>query len=455
MKGFVLTPDAVVDLMVDKLFGDLPPNPDATVLDPGCGTGAFVDGVIRWCNSHSTPLPSITGIDSDPAHVKAARARFAGVERASIRRADFLSADLPLFDYVIGNPPYVPITALTLDEREVYRRHFVTATGRFDLYLLFFEQAVRRLKPGGRLVFITPEKFLYVGTAAPLRELLARRHVQELHFVDESTFGELVTYPLITTVVERPPGAPTRVTDRAGVVTSIVLPRRPVSWLPQLRGATHRTEGPTLADAAVRISCGVATGADSVFLQRTSELDPALRRFAHPTLAGRQIGPGRTIASTHSLLVPYDNSGELIPEARLGRLAKYLAEPGRKARLLARTCVTRKPWYAFHETPPLQDLLRPKILCKDIGASPFFIADREGTLVPRHSVYYIVPRDASGLDDLAEYLNSAPAQEWLDNHCQRAAHGFIRLQSHVLKCLPVPARFVQDLQHDAFEIAAV
>ncbi len=37
-------------------------------------------------------------------------------------------------------------------------------------------------------------------------------------------------------------------------------------------------------------------------------------------------------------------------------------------------------------------ILRPKILCKDIGEKPQFWVDRSGQIVPRHSVYYIVPQ---------------------------------------------------------------
>jgi len=58
--------------------------------------------------------------------------------------------------------------------------------------------------------------------------------------------------------------------------------------------------------------------------------------------------------------------------------------------------------------------------------------------VPRHSVYYIVPRDPKVLAGLLTCLNSKEARQWLLAHCQRAANGFIRLQSGALKELPVP-----------------
>src|SRR5947207_6807355 len=110
MKGYVLTPSAVVDLMVAKLFRNGPPAPTATVLDPGCGTGVFLDGVVRWCERHDIPLPRLVGVDSDPAHVAFCRSSFAGVGRVEIRDADFLMSESGEFDYIIGNPPYVEIT---------------------------------------------------------------------------------------------------------------------------------------------------------------------------------------------------------------------------------------------------------------------------------------------------------------------------------------------------------
>ena len=45
MKGFVPTPLATVDEMVARLFIGRAPLPNDSLLDPGCGTGEFIDGV--------------------------------------------------------------------------------------------------------------------------------------------------------------------------------------------------------------------------------------------------------------------------------------------------------------------------------------------------------------------------------------------------------------------------
>lgn len=443
MKGFVPTPDHVVDLIVDKLFSARPPAENCRLLDPGCGAGAFIDGVMRWCAFRGLTVPSIVGVDSDPEHIGALHARYEAHPRVRVLRADFLARSEERFDYIVGNPPYVSIGSLSEAERRQYRRDFLSASGRFDLYLLFFEQALRLLKPDGRLVFITPEKYVYVQSAAPLRVLLAQRQVEELHFVEENTFEGLVTYPLITTVSGgQRSSQPTTIIQRDGSTRQVQLPRRKESWLPSIRGAPLTESPHTLGDICVRISCGVATGSDSTFVLRSAELPADLERFAYPTIAGRDITSRNLPRLLYSMLVPYDATGTLLPEQRLGALGALLSREQTRRKLLARTCASRKEWYAFHETPPLADILRPKILCKDIGATPVFVVDADGSIVPRHSVYYIVPRDGTRVEEIADYLNSALASAWLEDHCQRAAGGFLRLQSHVLKRLPIPVELL-------------
>lgn len=437
--GFVPTPDAVVDLMVDKLFEGKPPSSTNTILDPGCGTGVFEEGILRWCAQRGIEPPAIHGVELDPDRHAEAAWKFRGSRSVTIHNEDFLAGTAGRrFDFVIGNPPYVAITGLSESERATYRTKYATAVGRFDLYLLFFEQALRQLNRGGRLVFITPEKFLFVKTAEPLRRMLAGLRVRQIHLVDEETFGGLVTYPTITTVDNAEAAAGTQVVLRDGSSRSITIPPDGSSLQPLLNGHTSPALSElVLEDVCLRVSCGVATGADKVYVRETASLNDSLAVFAYPTVSGRELVPSQErIKTRHSILMPYDRNGKLRPLEDLGSLGDYLTSQRR--RLLARTCAARKPWHAFHDSAPLPEVLRPKLLCKDITAEPGFWFDRQGTLVPLHSVYYIVPRDPAALDALAAYLSSPIAHRWIRAHCQRAANGFLRMQSAILKKLPVP-----------------
>lgn len=438
MRGFVPTPRVTVDLMVERLFRDRIPRADDAVLDPGCGTGEFIDGILRWCRRKRLALPRMLGVESNPRHLPVLRAKYEHVDAVTIEHSDFLTRRIDDFDFIVGNPPYVAITSLSEHEKSFYRKHYATARGRFDLYLLFFEKALRCLATNGRMVFITPEKYLYVETARPLRALLSHVHVEQIQFMKDDTFGDLVTYPTITTL-RNAAGGTTRIMRRNGRAATIKLPHDEQSWLPVIEGSAASSPSATLADVCDRISCGVATGADAVFVRTASALDPTLRSFAYPTIAGRQLTSSTcTLPRQTLMLIPYDAEGHLLSWSEMGAFGRYVQRAEVRRKLLARTCARRKPWYAFHETPTLRAIRRPKILCKDICERPRFWIDRSGDFVPRHSVYYLVPRDRAALDILAEYLNSSAAHRWLAQNCQRASKGFLRLQSRVLQRMPLP-----------------
>lgn len=455
MRGFVPTPDKIVDFMVGKLFADRPPTASSTVLDPGCGPGAFIGGVLRWCRQNQIEAPRIVGYENEPNRYAEAQANYGLLPSVSLHQQDFLRCRSDQFDYVIGNPPYVPITGLSVSEKTAFRRQFISARGRFDLYLLFFEQALRFLAPRGRLVFITPEKFLYVRTAEPFRRLIGKYQVKEIELVSEETFGKLITYPTITTIDKVSSGqVETVVSLRSGIRRTIHFPQDGSSLQPQLYNDQREVlkTGVTLADICIRVSCGVATGLDSLFVQKTAALDHRLRPFALPAISGRDLHTNGvdSIESDKSMLTPYDPSGHLLPLRSLGEFGRYLLKPEHRRQLEARTCARRKPWHAFHDSFPLPDMLRPKLLCKDITVEPRFWADRDGKLIPCHSVYYIVPRDPSLLEQLRDYLNGPEAGAWLRAHCHRAANDFLRLQSSILKRLPIPDSFIGNGRIDSF-----
>ncbi|TDM49297.1 restriction endonuclease subunit M [Macrococcoides goetzii] len=60
------------------------------------------------------------------------------------------------FDIVIGNPPYVPTEMISNKEKEFYKNNYKSAKGRINLYPLFYEKSLKILKNNGKLGFITP-----------------------------------------------------------------------------------------------------------------------------------------------------------------------------------------------------------------------------------------------------------------------------------------------------------
>lgn len=444
MKGHVSTPDELAERMVRRLFRDDPPTSTDRILYPGCGTAPFATAVERVCADERWELPNGLGVETDPKHLSIARGRT--LQHVEFDNQDFLSPDMldaGRFEYIIGNPPYVPIERLTEDEKRWYKTEFVTAVERFDLYLLFFERSVELLSSDGRLSFVTPEKFEYVDTAAPLRRLLTGdgMHVEEIKHIHEGAFTDLVTFPCITTVERNQANGETVVKLRDGSAHTTTLPDGTASWASNIRDAdlSDMETGATLGDVTKRISPGMATGADNVFVFDCDDIPEYVdSRWVRRTVSGRQLREFDSPYADTVFLCPYRDDGSLPEEDELQSFGEW-AEQHRE-RLEDRSCVENgKRWYSWHENPPMEDLLQPKIVFKDITKEPKFWFERDGDVIPKHSVYYLVPEEGVPFDDLLEYLNSPEARMWMEANCQKAANGFYRLQSRVLEDLPVPA----------------
>lgn len=454
MKGHVPTPDDLAERMVRRLFRDDAPTSDDRVLYPGCGTAPFAAAVERVCNDEAWEYPSGLGVETNPEHLTEARAR--GLQHVEFENQDFLGDDMldaGEFEYIVGNPPYVPIEGLDEDEKTRYKTAFNTAVGRFDLYLLFFERSLSMLTPGGVLSFVTPEKYEYVDTATPLRRLLTKDdvHVEEIEHIDEDSFTGLVTFPCVTTVRRTENTAnqrETRVTLRDGTTHTTTLPTDGESWASQVRDADleDMTTGATLGDVTERISPGLATGADKVFVMNRDDVpDDVNDEWVRPTVSGSQLREFDGPRTDSVFVCPYTEDGDLADEDELGTTLNWLES--HRERLEDRSCVEGgKKWYAWHETPPMEDILQPKIVFRDIAKEPRFWPEHEGDVVPKHSVYYAVPQDGVPMDELIEYLNSPEARMWMEAHCQKAHNGYYRLQSRVLTDLPVPAEWADSFQ---------
>jgi hypothetical protein len=142
------------------------------------------------------------------------------------------------------------------------------------------------------------------------------------------------------------------------------------------------------------------------------------------------------------MLISYDRNGRLLGESEAKPLIDYLSKYRQVLEERVSVKHKGKKWYALHEDPPLTYILRPKILWRDIALEPSFYVDERGEIVPRHTVYYLVPKDPNMIYVLAEYLNSSEVREQLKHRCQRAANNYIRLQSHIIKELCIPEDMV-------------
>lgn len=108
------------------------------------------------------------------------------------------------FDVVVGNPPYVDSETMTRNvpkEREWLSKHYETAKGNWDLFVLFVQKGVDLLKPSGYSSMIMPNKILSAPYAKSLREYIKNRfNLVGLTDVTQEGVFTVDVYPVITNI---------------------------------------------------------------------------------------------------------------------------------------------------------------------------------------------------------------------------------------------------------------
>ncbi len=99
------------------------------------------------------------------------------------------------FGIVMGNPPYIEFKKMLASDKELYAS-YSTATGKYDIYVLFIESSAKVLNPQGTLCFINPTTFMKKDYGSGLREFISGKLgiVRILDFGDIQVFENATNY---------------------------------------------------------------------------------------------------------------------------------------------------------------------------------------------------------------------------------------------------------------------
>lgn len=184
------TPADVADL----LLGFCLRRPSDRLLDPSCGTGAFLTRAARyqqWMSDGHFEDKRLFGVELDP---KAADLAQAAVPEAEISQSNFFAQrpnPFQLFDAIIGNPPYTRAEWISnLGETQALARQMSIFEGdgeeleaadhvkkgvlnrRAGLHAHFFIHGTQFLREGGRFGFVVPNSWLDVAYGERLKQFL-------------------------------------------------------------------------------------------------------------------------------------------------------------------------------------------------------------------------------------------------------------------------------------------
>lgn len=511
--GAVYTRAWVVELLLDLAGYAAPRNlVDVRAVEPSVGEGAFllpmVARLLDSCHIQQRPwldcLDSLRAYDVDAAALRQCRRKLiqlltaAGISdtdtevlaNAWLVEADYLllvgrtaphpAREPQLFDeaapsgvdFVIGNPPYVRVESIPEPQNSHYRRLFPTMRGRADLYVGFYEAALRQLHPGGVCAFICADRWMVNQYGETLRRYITEGFAVEtlLEMHQTAAFEEEVNaYPAIS-VLRRGPQGPAVVASATGdvehlatsrIVAYLTATRRALTtaplpgltaahvpaWFPGGEPWTRTTPARTAlltyleqhfeplvsTTTGTRVGIGVATGADAVFFTTNpDQVESAHQlRLARPA----DVRTGHLTWSGQWLITPW-HQGKLVDLTQRPRLQAHLT--AHRAQLAGRHVAKKNPvaWHRTIDKIDEQLYRRPKLYIPDIKNTLFPVLDR-GETYPDHNLYFITS-DAWDLEVLGGLLLSDLGTFFVECYGVRMRGGYLRMQAQYLRKIRVP-----------------
>jgi hypothetical protein len=364
------------------------------------------------------------------------------------------------FSIVAGNPPWLRAEEIPAEMRrrlEGRYRWWRGASARFghrpDLAIAFLERAVELTAEGGVIALLVPAKLASADYGAAARHALAASttllRVADLTGRPDAAFDATV-YPLALVARKSPPPSGHRVRTSLDSARPTVPQARLPGGQPWILSADRSRaiviglarDHPALGE---RFSChlGVKTGANRLFLDPPTDIEPELVRWA---VRGRDLRPFRARPRVR-LLWTHGADG-----APLGRLppaaAAYLAphEPA----LRARTDFDRGPPWTLFRTNAAAALHR--VAWSDLARRLTAVAltgRRDAASIPLNTCYVAAVPTAEVAERVAAWLNSRWIRAVARLGAVPAAGGFHRFSAGIVSRLPLPAGVPADAELSA------
>ncbi len=489
-KGVVYTKRWVVELLLD-LSGYSPDKNlvDSLAIEPAAGDGAFlgpmIERLVESCRKLGRSLSecqnSLIAYELDEK--SAARARTViqdllvdhgaksplakKLADAWVVSGDYLlDADTRQADFIIGNPPYVRLEDIPEETASVYRSAYPTMRGRADLYVAFFEAALRQLKAGGVCAFICADRWMRNQYGAELRQLISSAYSVEmlLSMHHANAFDDDVdAYPAITVIRRRIQRS--TIVARADQDAEHVQPKQLATALKTnsrdiLPQGIHRAEVHTWFNGSdpwpchspeqlvllrrledqfpplemnAKVGIGVATGNDRVYITTDAALvEPS--RLLKLALA-KDLADGTVRWSGHYLVNPWNHDGLV----NLKTYPKLQAYYKRHAEALKKRHTAEKSadkWYKTIDRVNHRLTHTHKLYIPDIKNTLEPVLDR-GETYPHHNLYFI-QSDEWDLEVLGGLLLSKVGQFFVESYGVRMRGGYLRFQAQYLRRIRVP-----------------
>ncbi|MCT7532497.1 N-6 DNA methylase [Aliarcobacter cryaerophilus] len=456
------------------------------ILDPACGSGAFLNQALEYLISEHKNLQNdlalmgdlfasymveeeilehnLYGVDINEDAVEIAKLslwlRTAKRGRPLTKLADKIVCansllNMPFsensFDVVIGNPPYVRQEAIK-EQKEALSKIYKVANGTADLYVYFYELALNMLKPNGLKGFICSNKFFRAKYGENLREYILQNTtiLQIADFNGVKIFEDATVDSAITIFQKQKAdnNSTFKVVD-SDLINSYLMKQSDLTKTyfaftnNQIRNIHKKIEniGLKLKNWEIKINRGVLTGFNEAFIidkekkDELIKLDSKSKEIIKPLLRGRDIKKydydfvdRYLIFSKRGILIDnYPYIKEHLTTFKINLTPKNNKETiGRKA--------GSYEWYEIQDiTAYYEDFEKEKIVWLELSdKSKFTIENKHFTLAGT----FIMTGEC--LRYLIAFLNSKLIEWYFDYICNSSGVGTNVWKKIFVEQIPIP-----------------
>ena len=382
------------------------------------------------------------------------------------------------FDVVIGNPPYVRIQGIKSNQESeslYYENNYVSAKGRYDLYILFIERALSLINSQGCASYILPHNFMSGNLGEGIRAMLSENHYIEsiVHFGSYLVFEEALTYTCIIRLsynnefIQYLSVKPSELTNEMnfeqigyeglGKDKWNLTKSSNVKVLNKIQALPY-----TVSDFFSNVGRGIVTGMDDCFILRGNIKDGRFIGFSKalkenieietdlvkPLLMGNSVHAFSPLVNDSFIIYPHkiDNdktvaSDESELEALYPMTYAYLSRF--KEILISKKIKYKtnpKFWYALHNCRDLSLFTTAKIIAPYLGNKCQMSLDAEGEMFTNDkcSILKLKPEYASLIKAYLSILNSRLVWFFISNTSSEFSGGYFVFSNLFLNPLPIP-----------------
>lgn len=353
----------------------------------------------------------------------------------NIRRGDILEYPFDgVFDYIIGNPPYISYRNLEKETRAFIKENYsVCKYGKPDYCYAFIENAIQYLASGGRMVYLVPNSIYKNVYAQELRNMLLQYIIEIRDYPNCKLFSDATTSSAIMFL------------KKGSYIQELRYRNIPKNQYKMIRKKTltgkwifddvniEQSEG--VFKNYFKASMAIATQRNDIFVisEKTREEYGIERGVLRPAVSPKNQKKG----NKEFIIFPYKvrnnqviNYSEKEFKKKYPKTYNYLK--AYKKELAKRDVDKSAKWFEYGRSQAIQNMNKKKLLISTVVTNEIHVYDVSSRAVPYAGIYIVSSNDL-GLEVAKKILESDDFLQYIKGIGTPASGSSLRITANDIK----------------------